>query len=150
MCVQVQLPSPEAKAEWDYFGSEEEESDMDEEDGESDDEGLDDSCCMESSKRGSVLVDEHITGPPPHSERAPLTISLGLQCARKQVMKNPLAEKTDVMVATCLQYLYYVCHESSPGIHHPVGMQQCWKNLLNYKASPTKKGEVLFSKDFSM
>ncbi len=63
--------------------------------------------------------------PPPPSPQSPLecppVVPLGLQYGRRPVMKNQLAEKMDVMVATCLQYLHSACHQASPSFNLPEG-----------------------------
>lgn len=50
---------------------------------------------------------------------------LGLIYSKKQVMKNEQAEKLDVMMTVCFQYLHMVCHHKNgalePG-HWSVGV----------------------------
>ena len=55
------------------------------------------------------------------SEESPV-VPLGLHYGGKQVMKNQLAEKMDVMMAVCLRYLHSSCHHIPPGCDYSDGI----------------------------
>ena len=82
---------------------------------------------LDSGGEDSVPVDLASTRdtPMPRDGSPAPVVPLGVHYGSKQVMKNQLAEKVDVMVAVCLQYLHAACHHHAPpsqGSHQPHGI----------------------------